>query len=138
MLENATQEYILLTMYHESIHSFLRAENIRLGDTNFKEKYPDVNEYDFPYKNGTKVKKYQLLSDHAKFHSFVENLAQAARSFNPNFPLDRARALAKMGIVTGDSMTNDEKLLNDYERRDPNHPNWDLIKDLSKGQKCDD
>lgn len=138
ILENATQEYILVTMYHEVIHAFLNYEETRLrgkilpngkfDNSEFEHKYPDVKIVELEYGNKNKVKKYQLLQEqgHNRFAPFIEKLAQSIISFNPKIPLKTARAMAKMGIVDEKSMSNEEKQLSGYQRKgtDP------------KGTKC--
>ncbi|MFK8283547.1 hypothetical protein [Capnocytophaga canis] len=138
ILENATQEYILVTMYHEVVHAFLNYEQTRLrgellpnekyDNSEFERKYPGVKEIEVEYGNKNKVKKYQLLQEqgHNRFAPFIEKLAQSIISFNPKIPLKTARAMAKMGIVDEKSMSNEEKQLSGYQRKgtDP------------KGTKC--
>ena len=41
ILNSATKEYILATMYHEVIHAFLRVELAKLGESAFYKKYPN-------------------------------------------------------------------------------------------------
>lgn len=138
ILENATQEYILVTMYHEVIHAFLNYEETRLrgkilpngkfDNSEFEHKYPDVKIVELEYGNKNKVKKYQLLQEqgHNRFAPFIEKLAQSIISFNPKIPLKTARAMAKMGIVDEKSMSNEEKLLNQGQRNGTD----------TKGTKC--
>ncbi|MFC3199490.1 hypothetical protein ACFOET_17845, partial [Parapedobacter deserti] len=128
ILENATKEYILVTMYHEALHSFLRAEQSRMGNATFHTKYPEMTEYEYTYGNGKRTKKYKIAQNHARFAVYVDAMTDAIRSFNPNMPLASARAMAKMGIVESSSLSNTEKLLNGNER--------DVSKGNSKGTKC--
>ena len=99
MLGTATQEYALATIYHEVIHVFLNAEHAKLGETVFNQKYPSVTYQDYPVGNGQQTRRYKLRTDHSRFDAFLEKLAQSIISFNPNFTLERARAIAKEGIV---------------------------------------
>jgi len=99
MLGTATQEYVLATIYHEVIHVFLNAEHAKLGETVFNQKYPSVTYQDYPVGNGQQTRRYKLRTDHSRFDAFLEKLAQSIISFNPNFTLERARAIAKEGIV---------------------------------------
>ena len=99
MLGTATQEYALATIYHEVIHVFLNAEHAKLGETVFNQKYPSVTYQDYPVGNGQQTRRYKLRTDHSRFDTFLEKLAQSIISFNPNFTLERARAIAKEGIV---------------------------------------
>ena len=99
MLGTVTQEYVLVTIYHEVIHVFLNAEHAKLGETVFNQKYPSVTYQDYPVGNGQQTRRYKLRTDHSRFDAFLEKLAQSIISFNPNFTLERARAIAKEGIV---------------------------------------
>ena len=99
MLKTATQEYILVTLYHEVLHAFFDVERNRLGEEEFKQKYLSVRETYLPIGNGEQERRYLLMNDHSKFNSFIETLAQSILSFNRSFPLEKARALAKEGIV---------------------------------------
>ena len=99
MLGTVTQEYVLVTIYHEVIHVFLNAEHAKLGETVFNQKYPSVTYQDYPVGNGQQTRRYKLRTDHNRFDAFLEKLAQSIISFNPNFTLERARAIAKEGIV---------------------------------------
>lgn len=128
ILENATKEYLLATMYHEAIHSYLRAKRNQLGLAVFSVEYPEITEYEYTYGNGKRTKKYKIDERHTRFAVYVDALTDAILSFNSNMPLASARAMAKMGIVTEESMTNQEKLLNGYER--------DVSQGNSKGTKC--
>lgn len=130
ILENASQEYILATMYHEVLHSYLNVEFGRLGNTEFANQYPKVTSYEVAGKNGKKIRKFALLEGHQNFGPYITSLTNAILSFNPKMPFNRARAIAKMGIVKEESMTNQEKLLNGYEK--------DTSKGNSKGTKCTD
>ena len=99
MLKTATQEYILVTLYHEVLHAFFDVERNRLGEEGFKQNYPSVRETYLPIGNGDQERRYLLMNDHSNFNSFIETLAQSIISFNRSFPLEKARALAKEGIV---------------------------------------
>ncbi|MBM0656209.1 hypothetical protein JMN12_06505 [Capnocytophaga genosp. AHN8471] len=99
MFGTVTQEYVLATIYHEVIHVFLNAEHAKLGETVFNQKYPSVTYQDYPVGNGQQTRRYKLRTDHSRFDAFLEKLAQSIISFNPNFTLERARAIAKEGIV---------------------------------------
>ncbi|WP_314270292.1 hypothetical protein [Capnocytophaga sputigena] len=99
MLKTATQEYILVTLYHEVLHAFFDVERNLLGEEEFKQKYLSVRETYLSIGNGNQERRYLLMNDHSKFNSFIETLAQSILSFNRSFPLEKARALAKEGIV---------------------------------------
>ncbi|TXH22283.1 MAG: hypothetical protein E6Q95_02570 [Chitinophagaceae bacterium] len=116
VLQNATQEYLLVTMYHEALHGYLGYQLGQLGDSVFKIQYPKIKTYDIVSPNGKKVKKYDLLDDHENMGAFINLLEQSIKSFNPKMPADRVTAMVRMGIVDPSAMTNDQKLLNGYER----------------------
>ena len=115
ILLNSSKEYILVTMYHEALHSFLNLEEQRLSETEFTIKYPNLSRID-----NNQVPRYYF--HHNGFPSFINKLADAIISFNPNIPYSDAIILSKTGIVT--NMTNEEKLINQSYRNG------------TKGQKC--
>jgi len=109
MLKTASEEYILVTLYHEVLHAFFDVERNRLGEEEFKQKYLSVRETYLPIGNGDQERRYLLMNDHSKFNSFIETLAQSILSFNRSFPLEKARALAKEGIVEKYMLSSEEK-----------------------------
>jgi len=115
ILLNSSKEYILVTMYHEAVHSFLNLEEKRLTPTQFAIKYPNLSRID-----NNQVPRYYF--NHNGFASFINKLADAIVSFNPNIPYSDAVILSKTGIVT--NMTNAELLINQSYRNG------------TKGQKC--
>lgn len=129
ILNSATNEYILVTMYHEAIHAFLSYEKKQLGDK-FNEKYPSVYYYRaIGIHNGVAYDRFQFLRDqkggHFQFEPFIDRLVDAIRSYNHNIPLDTAKAMAKTGIVR--EMFDWEIRLNQNEREGNNN---------KKGTKC--
>ena len=119
VLKTATQEYILATIYHEVLHGFLDVERQVLGEQVFHQKYPSVEEVKLPIGNGQRVKKYKLIQkqDHDKFAPYIESLAQSIMSLpNSKISLKTARAMAKVGIVEGSSLSDEEKLINQGQR----------------------
>lgn len=119
VLKTATQEYILATIYHEVLHGFLDVERQALGEQVFHQKYPSVEEVKLPIGNGQRVKKYKLIQkqDHDKFAPYIESLAQSIMSLpNSKISLKTARAMAKVGIVEGSSLSDEEKLINQGQR----------------------
>ena len=109
ILNSATKEYILATMYHEVIHAFLRVELAKLGESAFYKKYPNSFIH-----NGTGLLEYNekgvikyipyskiefVIGDHFQLEPFINNLANAIQSFNPNMPTEVTKALAKVGII---------------------------------------
>ena len=109
MLKTATQEYILVTLYHEVLHAYFDVERNRLGEEGFKQKYPSIRETYLSIGNGDQERRYLLMNDHSNFNSFIETLAQSILSFNRSFPLEKARALAKEGIVESYTIPSSEK-----------------------------
>ena len=109
MLKKASKEYILLTLYHEVIHCFFIVEKERLGEIGFKQKYPYVRQISLPVGNGNEERKYLLMNKHNEFGPFLENLAQSILSLNPTFPIEKARALAKEGVVEEYMFSSEEK-----------------------------
>ena len=98
ILNSATKEYILATMYHEVIHAFLRVELAKLGESAFYKKYPNSFIH-----NGTGLLEYNekgvikyipyskiefVIGDHFQLEPFINNLANAIQSFNPNMPTE--------------------------------------------------
>ena len=45
------------------------------------------------------MKKELLSGDHFQLEPFINNLANAIQSFNPNMPTEVTKALAKVGII---------------------------------------
>lgn len=109
MLKTASKEYILITLYHEVIHCFFIVEKERLGEIGFKQKYPYVRQISLPVGNGNEERKYLLMNKHNEFGPFLENLAQSILSLNPTFPIEKARALAKEGVVEEYMFSSEEK-----------------------------
>ncbi|WJK01387.1 hypothetical protein [Elizabethkingia anophelis] len=102
MLETATQEYILSTMYHEVIHAYLDYEKLHLSSSEFQQKYPDVDYYIVKDAQGKEFTKFQFLNtDHNRYGNFIEQIANAIQSFSPNFPREKAMDLAMSGVVNG-------------------------------------
>jgi hypothetical protein len=125
VLLNATKEYILVTMYHEVIHAFLRAEKVRLGDVAFHEQYPSVIVgYDYA-PNGTIINRFTFMPNHQQLMPFLTTLKNIISSYNPNLPSNVVTAMAKAGITT---MTPEESELNNNERN--------TLLGKQKGTKC--
>ncbi|AJW63672.1 hypothetical protein VO54_02200 [Elizabethkingia miricola] len=119
MLNSATKEYILITMYHEVIHAYLGYELMQLGDTKFQEKYPMYlfyNDYDA---SGNVIRRFTFKENHNEFGSFMDTLTNVLTSYNssksPNNPLsaETIKAMVKGGIT---SLSQAEKDLNEREK----------------------
>ncbi|MDO5608343.1 MAG: hypothetical protein Q4G08_07815, partial [Capnocytophaga sp.] len=119
ILNNSSQEYILVTMYHEVVHAFLAYEKGRLGEVEFNNQYPNLKEVEILYGNREKIKKYQLIQieGHNLFAPYIGNLSSSLLSFNSRLSLRDARALAIMGIVEAKSMSQSEVMINDNHRK---------------------
>jgi hypothetical protein len=139
ILANSTNEYRLVTLYHEALHAFLASEHDSLTPDQFAAKYPEVNV--FPRQNFSQVvnaDKYDYYIDPAyqtkivgKDHLtmadyFVTGLKDAILAYNPSFSPDRALALAQTGIIQ-----NKTELFNNY-----NDAERDATKGTSVGHKC--
>ena len=125
VLQNATKEYILITMYHEVVHAFLDYERYRLGNTSFQNTYPYVLVgYDYD-SSGNIVNRYTFLSGHNQLGAFLTQLENILSSYNPNLPQETIKAIAKAGITT---MTSQESQLNRNERN--------TLLNNYKGTKC--
>ncbi|RQO71656.1 hypothetical protein DBR43_10415 [Pedobacter sp. KBW06] len=126
VLNHATKEYILVTMYHEALHAYLNVEKSRLGDQ-FTTVYPEINPaYANSLTGGIDVTKAVFVNQHTVMgNNFVKELSAAICSFNTKLPKITADALASSGIL---AMGADAKLLNQNER--------DVRKNKFTGSKC--
>ena len=118
VLQNASKEYILVTMYHEVVHAYLKYELMWLGQAKFEESYPM---YGFSYDkdaNGN-VNRIFFIDDHQEFGLFLNTLEDIVSSYNtqhsPNNPLSKEtiKAMAKTGATR---TTQQEFDLNEKER----------------------
>lgn len=119
VIKGASQEYILATMYHEVIHAFLRYEQHTLGEVAFNQKYPSVYSKEFFVGNRKQKKIYVLIDkqQHNKFSNFIENLAQSIMSLpGTEISLETARAMAKVGVVENESLSERENYLNTQQK----------------------
>ena len=120
IISSASQEYILATIYHEVIHSYLIYELQTLGEKAFNRKYPSVYSKEFFVGNRKQKKMYVLIDDkqhHNKFSNFIESLAQSIMSFpGTQISLETARAMAKVGVVENESLSERENYLNNQQK----------------------
>ena len=100
ILNNATKEYILVTMYHEALHAYLDYELSNLGQVTFNNLYPELYVSYQQTSYGTVRNVYSFLDNHGTFGLFLTDLKNALYSFNPNLPSDVMSALVKSGITT--------------------------------------
>ncbi|HFK5505601.1 hypothetical protein [Elizabethkingia anophelis] len=127
MLQNATQEYVLATMYHEFVHAYLGYQFKTLGADVYHAKYPYIESYivggvtKFKFKTG----------DHQAFTPFINMITDALRIYNPNIPSKVATALAMQGLIDEESpnpyLPDGADLINQQERKSDKY---------SQGTKC--
>ena len=141
MLNTATNEYILATIYHEVLHAYFNVELAKLDFDNkkFEQKYPGAiihnatGLYTYKERNVTKSVPYSKIEfvtekkGHLQLVPFIDKLAKAIQSYNSNIPTDVAEAIARMGIVRGKDMLDWEIAYNINERTGNNN---------RKGTKC--
>ena len=141
MLNTATNEYILATIYHEVLHAYFNVELAKLDFDNkkFEQKYPGAiihnatGLYTYKERNVTKSVPYSKIEfvtekkGHLQLVPFIDKLAKAIQSYNSNIPTDVAKAIARMGIVRGKDMSDWEIAYNINERTGNNN---------RKGTKC--
>jgi hypothetical protein len=141
MLNTATNEYILATIYHEVLHAYFNVELAKLDFDNkkFEQKYPGAiihnatGLYTYKERNVTKSVPYSKIEfvtekkGHLQLVPFIDKLAKAIQSYNSNIPTDVAKAIARMGIVQGKDMLDWEIAYNINERTGNNN---------RKGTKC--
>ena len=117
MLENATKEYILATMYHEVVHAYLNSELNRLGQQQFQVEYPKVIIDHTTVVDAVGgqliVNVFKYYPDHQEAAAYINTLQDILTDYNPNLSPETARILAKTGMV---NLTPDEKKINDKER----------------------
>ncbi|PWN61459.1 hypothetical protein [Chryseobacterium oncorhynchi] len=128
VLRYGTKEYILVTMYHETIHAYLGYQFTTLSYDEYIAKFPKINAYEIKDGAGNTVVKYELDKAHTNYGPFIDRMVNAITSYNPKLPIETAKAMAKAGVVQSSSVTNDEINKNDDER--------DTRKGNSLGIKC--
>lgn len=113
VLLNATKEYILVTMYHEVLHAFLKYQLYKLGNTEFQAQYPGVTVgYDYA-PNGTITNTFTFIEGHAQLVPFLTTLQNIVSQYNPNLPNNVITAISRAGITT---LTPEQAQLNNNER----------------------
>ncbi|MFD2599489.1 hypothetical protein ACFSQ3_11045 [Sphingobacterium corticis] len=93
MLNTASKEYILVTMYHEALHAYIYLEKTRLSPELFFAKYSEWSEI-----NLQGVPKY--VTTHSQFKNLMIHLVSAIKAYNPNISDYDAEVLAKTGVVS--------------------------------------
>ncbi len=131
MLSTATKEFILATMYHEVLHAYLLYEWSSLGSSGFFTKYPTAETYDITLKDGTISKEIRFIKgdrqNHDQMGPFINGLKNAILQYNPNYPSDRAEALAMGGILVDSTMPKGYDKINQHEKEGST---------AALGQKC--
>ena len=116
VINGASQEYILSTIYHEVIHAYLNVERQTLESVAFKRKYPFVKEQYLSI-GGDPVRRYIFLEGHEEFTPFIENLARSVMSLpNTNISMEEAIAMAKSGVVERVSLSTREIYLDGEQK----------------------
>ncbi|WP_234300226.1 hypothetical protein [Elizabethkingia bruuniana] len=106
-LSNATQNFLLATLYHEVVHGYLYYELNRLGESQFNIKYPEMESYDVKLGDGTTIKKFLFIGpdqNHNRMGPFISGIEQAVLNFDPSYPANRAEALAMGGLIAPNSL----------------------------------
>ncbi|MDV3927729.1 hypothetical protein CMT52_08920 [Elizabethkingia anophelis] len=101
-LSNATQDFLLSTMYHEVLHGYLNYERSRIGETEFNNRYPAMESYDVKFGDGATMRKFLFIGtdqNHNRMGPFIDGIKQAVLNFDPSYPAGRAEALAMGGII---------------------------------------
>lgn len=107
ILSNATQNYLLATLYHEVVHGYLDYERNRLGESQFNIQYPEMQSYDVKLGDGTTIKKFLFIGtdqNHNRMGPFINGIKQAVINFDPSYPPNRAEALAMGGLIAESSL----------------------------------
>lgn len=108
VLNNATKEYILVTLYHEALHAYLAEKKRVLGAVEFNNQF-----------GGLIVNGGRLIGIQDPQHwpmgyaNFVNGMRDAILAFNPTFPPDRAYAMAIGGVM---SLSPSQATMNAQER----------------------
>lgn len=117
MLQNATKEYILATMYHEVVHAYLNSELNRLGQQQFEIEYPKIiiDHTSIVDAVGGQliVNVFRYYPDHQEAAAYIDTLHDILISYNPNLSPKTASSLSKSGMV---DLTPEEMEINSRER----------------------
>jgi hypothetical protein len=121
VLTKSTQEYMLVTMYHEALQAFFSRRKQELNnDAEFQRLYEGVN-VGGGRLLGVKDDAHIPLA----YQNYVNGLKDVIMKFNTNFSEERAWALAKYGII---ELLPAESKINGQER--------DVTKTGYTGTKC--
>ncbi|MES2062915.1 MAG: hypothetical protein V4456_13400, partial [Bacteroidota bacterium] len=104
VLATATQDYILVTLYHEALHGYLDIMRAKLTPTQFNQQFPGVTTITTTNANGSKTIK-NVVNDHSVMaNTFLSGLTNLLKTFHPNLPSNVATALAEGGIIDDPSI----------------------------------
>jgi len=120
VLNNATQEYILVTLYHEALHAYFEQMRKTLTSAQFTSRFGNLAS------NGGRTL-FREVNGHFEMgaNNFLLGMRDAIIELNGSFNLARAYALAKGGVVL---LNANDKTINEQER--------DVTKTGYTGTKC--
>ncbi|MDQ7950158.1 MAG: hypothetical protein AAGB30_11110 [Pedobacter sp.] len=108
ILSYGTNEYVLVTIYHEALHAYLKWQYAELGPSAFALQFEGLNV------NGGRLLGY-IDPQHVPmgYTKFVNGLKNAIMAYNPGFDASRAYAMAVTGIG---QVTAAQSTMNKQER----------------------
>ncbi|WP_443940015.1 hypothetical protein [Pedobacter sp. MW01-1-1] len=108
VLNNASQEYILVTMFHEALHAYVEYSKKTMSPSEFKAAFGELSS------NGGRTL-FKEIDGHFELaaSNYLRGLQDAILSFNPNYDPGRAYDLAQGGVV---ELSPASKKVNDQER----------------------
>ncbi|GAA4211160.1 hypothetical protein GCM10022289_39690 [Pedobacter jeongneungensis] len=120
VLSKSSQEYILVTMYHEALHAYVAYAKATLSADVFAATFGSLE-----FNGGRTL--FKEINGHYELaaNNYLNGLSEAIKTFNTNYNSDRASALAHGGIV---ELSPSDRLINDQER--------DTTKPGYTGTKC--
>jgi len=98
VLENSTKEYILVTMLHEAIHSYIdywynQYLTKQIDSTTFKNRFPIFWDYKKTLKDPVEIAQHNAMAN-----NYINTMTNAIKSYNPNASNEAAEALAWGGL----------------------------------------
>lgn len=98
VLQNSTKEYILVTMLHEAIHSYIdywynQYLVKQIDSTTFKTKFPIFWNYKSVLHDPTEIAEHNTMAN-----NYINTMKNAIKSYNPNVTDAAAEALAWGGL----------------------------------------
>ena len=108
VLKNSSNEYIIVTLYHEALHAYLALKKQELGATEFNNQFSGLNV------NGGRLLGVQDQNHWPMgYTNYVNGLRDVILSYNSNYDPIRAYALAIGGIMT---LNTSQSTINNQER----------------------